>query len=169
MVSLWNTERWGWNHLLPAEAHVRSEDEYGGHIEEAPAEGLEDFKLETVDVAHIGCIFELAVGHPEEVDGVGWVEDGHEREECNARNRKVQLASRNCHVQGDLVCALQGHTHMQQGTDCDVLLNNIGFKTESRSIQTHVEVSVTVEVIRTKEDVEIANGMDDDENKEEHG
>merc|ERR1719345_478891 len=36
MVSLWNTERWGWNHLLPAQAHVRSEDENGGHIEEAP-------------------------------------------------------------------------------------------------------------------------------------
>jgi len=198
VVALWNTERWGWDHLLPTQAHVCSEDEHGGHIEEAPTEGLEDLELETVDVAHIGCIFELAIGHPEEVDGVCWVKDGlqmqvdqvwwwadciwlchpeaelekmdgHEREECNARNRKVQLASRNCHVQGDLVCALQGHTHMQQGTDCDVLLNNIGFKTESRSIQTHVEVSVTVEVIRPEEDMEIANGMDDDENKEEHG
>jgi len=58
---------------------------------------------------------------------------------------------------------------MEQGTDCNVLFNNIGFKTESRSIQTHIEVSVSVEVIRPKEDMEIANGMDDDKDEEEHG
>jgi len=112
VVALWNTERWRWNHLLPTQAHVCSEDEHGGNIKEAPAEGLEDLELETVDIAHIGCIFELAVRHPEEVDWMRWVEDclqmqvyqvwwwadciwlchpeaeleqvdGHEREECN--------------------------------------------------------------------------------------
>jgi len=58
---------------------------------------------------------------------------------------------------------------MEQSTDCNVLFNNISFKTESRSIQTYIEVSVTVEVVRPEEDMEIANGMDDDENKKEHG
>merc|ERR1740130_18923 len=198
MVSLWNSKRWRWNNLLPAQAHVCSEDEHGRHIEEAPAEGLEDLKLETVDVAHISGIFELAVGHPEEVDGVRRVQDGlqvqvhqvwrwaysvwlcdteaeleqvdgHEREKGDSGNRKVQLSSGDCHVERDLVCALQGHAYVQQCTDSDVLLDDVGFKTESRSIQTHVEVSIPVEVIRTKEDMEIANGMDDDENKEEHG
>merc|ERR1719498_652217 len=75
VVALWKVKVWVWNDLLPSEAHVCAEDQDGAHVEPAPAEGLEDLKLKTVDVAYIDRVLKLAVWLPEEIDWVTWIED----------------------------------------------------------------------------------------------
>merc|ERR1719231_1010999 len=39
---------------------------------------------------------------------------------------------------------------------------------EASPVEPHVEVAVTIEVIRAQKDVQVANSMDDDEDEEEH-
>merc|ERR1712072_498209 len=68
VVALWKVQDRRWHHLLPSQAHVCAEDEDGGNVEKAPAEGLEDLELQTVDVANHGSVLQLAVRLPEEVD-----------------------------------------------------------------------------------------------------
>ena len=51
---------------LPAEAHVRAEDDDRSQVEEDPAEGQEDLELHSVDVAHLHRSADLPAD-PEEV------------------------------------------------------------------------------------------------------
>ena len=66
VVLLGDLQGWRGHNLLPAEAHVRAEDDHGRQVEEHPAQGLEDLELHAVDVADV---HRLAAGivHPEEV------------------------------------------------------------------------------------------------------
>ena len=52
--------------LLPAQAHVRAEDDHSRQVEEHPAERLEDLELHAVDIAHVHRLASWGV-NPEEV------------------------------------------------------------------------------------------------------
>eukprot|EP00971_Amphidinium_carterae_P008288 163605-Amphidinium_carterae.1 len=58
---------------------------------------------------------------------------------------------------------------MKQRAKQNILLNDVGLEAEATPIEAHVEVAIAIEIIRAKENVEIANGMNDDENEQEHG
>ena len=54
-------------HFLPAEAHVRAEDDDRSQVEEDPAEGQDDLELHAVDVAHL----HRSAGLPADPQGEG--------------------------------------------------------------------------------------------------
>ena len=51
--------------FLPAQAHVRAEDDHSRQVEEHPAERLEDLELHAVDIAHVHRLASWGV-NPEE-------------------------------------------------------------------------------------------------------
>merc|ERR1712151_645482 len=58
---------------------------------------------------------------------------------------------------------------MEKRAERYIFLHNVRFETEARPIQSNIEISIPIEVVWTKEDVEISNSMDNDEQEEEHG
>jgi len=78
VVPFWDTKRWRWHHLLPAQAHVCAENSDGTKVEQAPSKRLEDFELHAVDVSHWNCrrcALACAV-NPEKIQAK--MEDGHD-------------------------------------------------------------------------------------------
>mmetsp|Transcript_76137 Transcript_76137/g.172154 ORF Transcript_76137/g.172154 Transcript_76137/m.172154 type:complete len:203 (+) Transcript_76137:302-910(+) len=173
---------------------MRHEDDHREGVEEAPDRVLEDLELERVDVAHAD-LGDAGVVGPEEVQrgdapevdqegrradvvgaeliGVTETEleevDGHESHQHQSRDRQVQgtdagrLHQRKLHVPGPL----QPNEGMENDGKQDVLLDNVAGQAKTGPVEAHIEVTVPVEVIRTLEDVKIANSVDDDENDEE--
>mmetsp|Transcript_89857 Transcript_89857/g.279647 ORF Transcript_89857/g.279647 Transcript_89857/m.279647 type:complete len:261 (+) Transcript_89857:239-1021(+) len=180
--------------LLPAEGRVDHEDEGGEDVEASPDGVLEDLELQRVDIAdpslgdgHVVRPEEVQSQDAPEVDeegrradvvgaellGVAEAEleevDGHEGHQHEARESKVQhghpraLHELELHVPR----ALQPNHDVHQDAEDQVLLHEVGGQPEAGPIQTHVEVTVAIEVVGALEDVEVADGVDDDEDQEE--
>ena len=66
VVLLGDFKSWGWDNLLPTQAHVCAEDDDSCQIEEHPTQRLKDFKLHSVDVAH-SHLRAAWVVHPEKI------------------------------------------------------------------------------------------------------
>ena len=58
---------------------------------------------------------------------------------------------------------------MQNSCDSDVLLDDVGVETEAGPVEADVEVAVAVEIVRSEEDVQITDGVDNHEHDEEEG
>jgi len=58
---------------------------------------------------------------------------------------------------------------MQQGAQEDIDLDTICGHTKACEVQTYIEIPITIKVIRSKEHVQVAHGMNDDEDNEEDG
>mmetsp|Transcript_14698 Transcript_14698/g.15963 ORF Transcript_14698/g.15963 Transcript_14698/m.15963 type:complete len:220 (+) Transcript_14698:150-809(+) len=193
VVLLGDFQSWCWHHFLPSQAHVCAEDDDSHDIEKTPTQRLEDFELHSVDVTNSHS---LAAGiiHPKEVqaqleEGLQvqqvrrWAQgpwlssteseliqmDHHEGEQGDPGNCQVHLSGIQSIVHTDIPCPLNGHNHMQQSCQQNVLLDDVGLQTESCPVQPHVEISVAVEVIWSQEDVQVSHCVDDDEDKKEHG
>merc|ERR1740121_2317065 len=78
----------GGDHLLPAQASVHAEYHDRGDVEKAPAQGLEDLELHTVDVAHI-LSFAALIVHPEEVQPQ--LQKGLEVDEIRRRAKRERM------------------------------------------------------------------------------
>ena len=59
--------------------------------------------------------------------------------------------------------------NVQQCCQQNTYLDNVGAETETCPVQPDIEVAITIEIIWTKEDMEVANSVDNDENEEDHG
>merc|ERR1719341_3880 len=70
-------------------------------------------------------------------------------------------------IQLHVPSSLESNGHMQQCAQENVLLNDVGRHAETSPIQTHVEVAIAVEVIRTLEDVQISDCMNNNEEDQE--
>ena len=193
VVLLGDLQSWCWHDLLPSQAHVGAENNNGHDVEETPAKRLEDLELHSVDVAHSDSLAARII-HPEKVQSqlqeglqvqqvrrwaqCPWLSgaeteliqvDHHESQQGDPRNRQVHLPRIQSIVHADVPRPFDGNHHMQQSCQQNVLLHNVGLETESSPVQPHVEVSVAIEVIRSQENVQVANCVDDDEDEEEHG
>jgi len=58
---------------------------------------------------------------------------------------------------------------MKESTESHINFHNVSRETESRPVQSHVKVTISIEVIGTKENVQVANCVNNDEEKEPHG
>lgn len=58
---------------------------------------------------------------------------------------------------------------MQHRGEQHILLNDVGWQTEASPIQAHIKVTISVEVIGAKEDVQVTYGVNNHEDEEEHG
>merc|ERR1740117_263030 len=182
--------------LHPAEAGVDDEDQDAGDVERSPGLVLEKLEFQGVDVTNAYWIL-AAAGHPEEVelqvddsqgvDEVGrWADqiwaklvsvaeaelhkvDRHEGKERKSGDCKVEGPRADAHLKLLVPGTLESDTYMKQHRERDVLLHNVRRQTKASPIEADIEVSIAVEVIRPHEDVQVTDGMDDNEKDEQDG
>jgi len=198
VVTLWDVQLRRRDRFLPTQAHVRSEDDYRSCVEKGPSQRLKELELQTIDVTHFNHLLRIVavrVVHPEQrqevvhvdnalrVDEVRWRAqlvcsglteteleqvDCHESQEADARDNEIQATRLWCcselHVPGPLQC----HQDVQKGSQSHVDLHNVCWKSKTSPVETHIEISVTIEVVWTEEDVKVSNGVDDDEQEQPH-
>mmetsp|Transcript_54685 Transcript_54685/g.171699 ORF Transcript_54685/g.171699 Transcript_54685/m.171699 type:complete len:630 (+) Transcript_54685:168-2057(+) len=182
--------------LLPPEDRVRHEDADGEDVEEAPPGVVEDLELQRIDVAdadlgHGGVLGPEQVERQEapevheaggradvvraKLSGVAEAEleevDGHEGHEHEAGDGEVQHAEAGGAHQLDLHVPgpLQADDYVQDDSEEDVLLDDVGGKAEASPVQAHIKVAIAIEVVGPLEDVQIADSMDDEEDQQEDG
>merc|ERR1712118_384287 len=93
----------------------------------------------------------------------------HESQQNDTSDSQIKLARTQPLLQLGVPSALQTNNHMQHGTEKDVLLYNVGWKSKACPIQTNIEVPITVEIIGTSKNMEVADGMNHHEQDEENG
>mmetsp|Transcript_11834 Transcript_11834/g.15998 ORF Transcript_11834/g.15998 Transcript_11834/m.15998 type:complete len:284 (-) Transcript_11834:413-1264(-) len=184
------------DHLLPPEDSVGHEDEDRENIEEAPEGILENLEFEGIDVADADLL-NVRVLRPEQVQRQDtlkvhkvwrWADEvfaklvcvtkaeleevnRHEGHKHEAGDGQIQDAeTRAAHkLQLHVPSALESNHGMQGNGQDNVLLHNIGGQSESCPVQAHVEVTISIEVIGSLEHMEVAHGMDDEEDEQEDG
>lgn len=66
-------------------------------------------------------------------------------------------------VEANIPGIFQCHGYMQQSTQEDVLLDNVGWHAESSPIESDIKVAISIEVIWAFENVKVADSVNDDE------
>jgi len=193
LMLLRDSKRRSQRELGPSETRVRHEDEHGHDVETAPNGILQDLELIQVDVSDGYRRNTLVVG-PEErqgdqptgppVDERRWRSqeillsickaeleevNGHECEQHQTRDGQIQLAAHQPRGQLLIPSSLQTHEDVQQSAQQHILLDNVGLKSEACPIQTDVEVTVAVEIVRSLEHMKISDRVHNDEKDQKHG
>mmetsp|Transcript_102858 Transcript_102858/g.296188 ORF Transcript_102858/g.296188 Transcript_102858/m.296188 type:complete len:378 (-) Transcript_102858:755-1888(-) len=182
--------------LLPADAVMRHEDDGGENVEDGPQRILEDLEFQCINVAHSHRRDAGVVG-PEEVQRKNAVEvdevrrradvvraelvrvaeaeleevNGHEGQEDQARDGQIErpptlgLHQSQLHVPS----ALYTDECMQENRQGDVLFDDICGQTKACPVETHIKIAIPVEIIRAFEHMQIADGVDHDEQDQKNG
>merc|ERR1719174_969507 len=77
--------------------------------------------------------------------------DQHECEEADSRNCQIELALADLVVDRNVPRSLEGHKHVEKGTQSNINLHNVCWQTKSSWIQTNIEVSIPIEIIGAQE------------------
>merc|ERR1719480_457283 len=167
VVHLGDTQSWG--DLLPAQACVRHEDDHAHQVEHGPCRLLEHLVLQLVDVPYWNGLYGLVLG-PEQIEGqdsgevdeitrwadpvwVGGTEteleqvNGHETHQCKSGDGQVELSGFDAKVQFQVPSAFQSNENVQKSSQQNVFLHNVCRQSKSSPIQTHIEITISVEVI----------------------
>jgi hypothetical protein len=64
---------------------------------------------------------------------------------------------------------LQANSDVQESSQQQVFLNDVGRQPETGPVEADIEVAVSVEVIRSEKDVQVSDGVDHHEKHEEDG
>lgn len=171
--------------LGPSLPHVDSKDDDGTEVDEHPASVLEKLNLQLVDITDGNQRGVLVISeerpHPLRADhvriGLSEAEllkmHDHEGQEGQTGHDESQLVPAASGFDEselfELVSSAQCNDNMQQGSEGNILFDEIGLETESGPVKADVEESVGVEVVSTTKHVQVTESMDDDKHDEEDG
>jgi len=152
----------------------------------------EAVKFQSVDVTHLDRLHtlirgpeQLQLGDATEENEVWWWPEriffrgskseleqvnSHENQKHHTSHAQVEVAIDDGSLHTKLVpCFGQTCCDMEQCREQDVLLNNVCRKPKSGPVQPHIEVAVTIEVIRASKHMQVANSMDNNEQDKKDG
>jgi len=181
-------------YLYPTHASVEHEDEDTENIECRPHLVAEKLELQGVDVSNRNSnhfrVFapeEPQLKDADEIDEKWWRAnhvrtelfsvaeaeleemDSHECKEHEARNGQIEVPGFHTHCQFHIVRALQADQDMQEHGKKDILLDDVRWQAKPSPVQTNIEITIAVKIIRPHKNVKITDSMNDKEEDQQYG
>jgi len=194
LVQLWDSKR-SLDNLLPSPACVQKEEDSGTNVDGRPNRktlrvcGQEPIELQLVDVTYWHSFHRCVTGPKQlqlhdasEVNQIWWWSQKevlgvpktelqqmhrHKRQEHNSGDRQIEFTRADSLAQLHVPSPLQANESVQQDAQQNVLFHNICWQTETSPVQSDIEVTVSVEVVWTFEDMEISDSMNNNEQNKE--